>query len=468
MHRVGAAAFFDLDRTLLCGASGPLINEALVAAGIAPERQLPFQGALYSFYEAVGETLPSIALARGAAFLARGWSAEAVREAGRAAADKLEKLVTPFARPLLAEHRSAGRPTVLATTTPYDLVLPLAERLGFDDVVATRYAEDGGQYTGKLVGEFVWALGKLSAVRRWAAGRDVDLSQSFAYSDSLYDVPLLAAVGHPHAVNPDPRLRAVATVRRWPVLFLDVPPGVPKLFGLEPYDLVRVVARPELMPYARFDMAGADLVPGEGPAIVVSNHRSYFDVAALGLTAARRGRPLRFLGKKEVFDAPVVGALARAMGGIRVERGSGSDEPLREAARALEGGQLVAVLPQGTIPRGRDFFDPVLRGRTGAARLAAMTGAPVVPVGLWGTELVWPRSARVPRIGNLLHPPTVRVRVGRPVALGLVDAVADTDAIMAAIIDLLPAEARRVVEPSAEEVARAMPPGAPLDAVAPA
>src|SRR5205807_5579608 len=317
VHRVGAAAFFDLDRTLLRGASGPLINEALVAAGIAPERQLPFQGALYSFYEAVGETLPSIALARGAAFLARGWSAEAVREAGRAAADKLEKLVTPFARPLLAEHRSAGRPTVLATTTPYDLVLPLAERLGFDDVVATRYAEDGGQYTGKLVGEFVWALGKLSAVRRWAAGRDVDLSQSFAYSDSLYDVPLLAAVGHPHAVNPDPRLRAVATVRRWPVLFLDVPPGVPKLFGLEPYDLVRVVTRPELMPYARFDMAGVDLVPEQGPAIVVSNHRSYFDVAALGLAAARRGRPLRFLGKKEVFDAPVVGALARAMGGIR-------------------------------------------------------------------------------------------------------------------------------------------------------
>jgi putative phosphoserine phosphatase/1-acylglycerol-3-phosphate O-acyltransferase len=222
------------------------------------------------------------------------------------------------------------------------------------------------------------------------------------------------------------------------------------------------------MPYARFDIAGVDLIPEEGPAVVVSNHRSYFDVAALGLTAAKRGRALRFLGKKEVFDAPVVGALARAMGGIRVDRGSGSEEPLREAARALEAGQLVAVLPQGTIPRGRDFFDPVLKGRTGAARLAAMTGAPVVAVGLWGTELVWPRSARVPRIGNVLHPPTVRVRVGPRVPLGLDDAVADTDAIMAAIVELLPAEARRVVEPSAEEVARAMPPGAPLDAVAPA
>ena len=68
----------------------------------------------------------------------------------------------------------------------------------------------------------------------------------------------------------------------------------------------------------------------------------------------------------------------------------------------------------------------------------------------------------------MLHPPTVRVRVGPPVPLGLDDAVADTDAILAAIVDLLPPQARQVVEPSAEEVARAMPPGAPLDAVAPA
>jgi putative phosphoserine phosphatase/1-acylglycerol-3-phosphate O-acyltransferase len=192
----------------------------------------------------------------------------------------------------------------------------------------------------------------------------------------------------------------------------------------------------------------------------VANHRSYFDVAALGLTAAKRARPLRFLGKKEVFDAPVVGPLARALGGIRVERGSGSDEPLREAARALEGGQLVAVLPQGTIPRGRAFFDPVLKGRTGAARLAAMTGAPVIPVGVWGTEHVWPRSARLPRVTSVFNPPTVRVRVGLPVTLDLGDAQVDTEAIMDAIVALLPPEARRAVEPTTEEVARAMPPGA--------
>lgn len=453
------AAFFDLDRTLLRGASGPLIGEALVAAGLAPQRGLPGQGFLYKLFDLVGETLPSMALARGAVLAVRGWSREAVREAGRTAAEKLETLVAPYARPLLDEHRQAGRPVVLATTTPHDLVTPLAERLGFDDVVATRYAEDGdGAYTGRLEGEFVWATGKLAAVRRWAEQHGVDVRSSWAYSDSVYDLPLLSAVGHPHAVNPDPRLHVVATLRRWPVLHLDVPPGVPKLLGVEPADVVKLTARPELYPYARFDIAGVERIPTEGPAIVVANHRSYFDTVAIGLTVMQSGRSPRFLGKKEVFDAPVLGTLARAMGGIRVDRGSGSGEPLQEAARALAAGELVVLMPQGTIPRGRAFYEPTLVGKTGAARLAAMSQAPVVPIGLWGTEHVWPRSSRLPNVTNVLHPPDVRVRVGPPVPLSYDDAVADTETIMSAIVDLLPDDARVARALSEEEIARANPP----------
>jgi putative phosphoserine phosphatase/1-acylglycerol-3-phosphate O-acyltransferase len=457
----GAAAFFDLDRTLLRGASGPLISEALVAAGLAPERGVPGQGLLYKLYDLVGETLPSMALARGAVLAVRGWSREAVREAGKAAADKLETLVAPYAPGLIAEHRAAGRPVVLATTTPLDLVTPLAERLGFDDVVATRYAEDeSGAYTGRLEGEFVWATGKLAAVRRWSAEHDVDLRASWAYSDSIYDVPLLSAVGHPHAVNPDPRLAVFATVRRWPLLHLDVPPGVPKVAGVEPADVLKRTAWPELFPYARFDIEGVERIPSEGPVIIVANHRSYFDTAAVGLTVLRAGRAPRFLGKKEVFDAPVLGTLARAMGGIRVDRGSGSGEPLKEAGRALAAGELVILMPQGTIPRGRAFFDPELVGRTGAARLAAMTRAPVVPIGTWGTEQVWPRSSRVPNMTNLFNPPTVRVRVGEPVSgLRHKDPAADIKTIMKAIMALLPEESRVAREPTEEEIARAMPPG---------
>ena len=199
-------------------------------------------------------------------------------------------------------------------------------------------------------------------------------------------------------------------------------------------------------------------IPAEGPAIIAANHRSYFDTVAVGVSVLQSGRPLRFLGKKEVFDAPIVGQLARAMGGIRVDRGTESaGDSLGLATRALQAGELVAIMPQGTIPRGREFFDPVLKGKTGAARLAAATRAPVIPIGMWGTEKVWPRSAKVPNVLNVTNPPEVRVRVGRPVELAYDDVRADTERIMEAIMALLPPEAREVREPTEDELRRSKP-----------
>lgn len=454
-----AAAVFDLDRTLLVGASGPTITRALRDHGLIGDRSVPGEGVIYRIFDLIGETRPSMMLTRQAAKASAGWSRDAVRAAGAVAAEVLAEAVPPFAHQVIEQHRGAGRLLVMATTTPHDLVEPLAERLGFDAVVATRYRASDGRYVGEIDGAFVWGKGKLAAVRAWAEEAGVDLAESYAYSDSFYDLPLLNAVGRPHAVNPDPRLRVYATARRWPVLYFDVPPGVPKFAGVEPQRLVLPFARPELIPYARFDIAGTEHIPESGPAIIVGNHRSYFDPIAIALAMAKRGRPVRFLGKKEVFDAPLVGQLARALGGIRVERGSGSDEPLEAAASALAGGELVAVLPQGTIPRGREFFDPVLEGRWGAARLAAMSGVPVVPLGLWGTERVWPRSSRLPNLLNITSPPTVRIRVGEPIELGRSDPDADTRAMMDAIVALLPDEARVWREPSADELARTFPPG---------
>jgi putative phosphoserine phosphatase / 1-acylglycerol-3-phosphate O-acyltransferase len=454
-----SAVFIDLDRTLLCRASGQVINHALIQEGVLPEgSSLPGDQLLYAVNDRLGENLFSMGLVRAAARVARGWRQVQVQAAGRRAVAALSELVAPFAPQRLAEFRAEGHRLVLSTTTPVDMIAPFAEALGFDDLIATTYETKDGRYTGRLYEGFVWGTGKLRAVREWAADNGVDLADCHACSDSIFDVPLLSSVGSPHAVNPDPSLSLVAAARRWPVEHWDRPPGVPSVIGLEPYHVLRPFVRKLSFPYARFDIAGVENVPAYGPVLLASNHRSYFDVAALALVAREIGRPVRFLGKKEIFDAPVVGQIARAIGGIPVDRGSGSREPLRAAESALKAGEVVVVLPQGTIPRGYDFFDPVLHGKTGTARLASSTGATVVPVGLWGTEKVWPRSARLPDFTLVRHPPRVRIRVGRPVSLSLTDATSDTAAIMEAITALLPSVARVRHEPTAEELARTKPP----------
>jgi putative phosphoserine phosphatase/1-acylglycerol-3-phosphate O-acyltransferase len=456
------AAFFDLDRTLLAGASGVVFSAAMKEAGLV-SRAIPGEALVYRLFNTIGETLPSMALARQGVRFAKGKSREAVQLAAAIAAEQLLEMVQPMAAALFEEHRAAGRPVVMATTTPHDMVKPLADLLGLDGVIATQYGVgDDGTYNGTLDGPFVWSAGKLAAVRAWAEEHNIDLAHSYAYSDSYYDTPLLAAVGHPFVVNPDPRMAVMAAARRWPTIDLSAGGGgmakIP-VVNVEIQRLALSLTHPLFFPYAKFDIDGVENIPTTGPAIIVGNHRSYFDPMAMAVTIARTDRTVRFLGKKEVFDAPIVGQIAAAMGGIRVDRGTGSDEPLKAAAEALEAGDMVAVMPQGTIPRGKAFYDPKLKGRWGAARLAAMTGAPVIPVGLWGTEKVWPRSARLPNVLNIVNPPLITVRVGPAVPLKHQSPDADTKRIMKALMDLLPPESRVKRAPTAEEIAAALPRG---------
>lgn len=456
---MSAAAIFDLDRTLLPGSSGPILADELRRVGVVKGSASSIERLLFAVFDAVGETRPSMLLTRQGVRLTAGWDRKLVRKAGQRAARRLIDAVQPYAWREFAMHREAGRQLVLATTSPDDLAAPLATALGFDAVIATRYGRNGASYDGTVDGHFVWGKGKRAAVEEWAARTGVDLSESYAYSDSYYDLPLLSAVGHPVAVNPDPRLTLVARARRWSVRNLDVPIGVPKLAGIEPAKALTFLARPELLAFVRFDIKGTAKLPADGAVIVAANHRSYFDPAALAIALAQRGRVGRFLAKRELFDAPLVGNVMSGLGSIRVDRGSGSGAPLAAAAEALAAGESVVILPQGTIPRGEAFFEPQLVGRKGVATLARMTGAPVVPVGLWGTEAVWPRSAKVPQVWNVLRPPTVRVRVGAPVKLSGRSDEADVAKIMRAIEALLPKAAR--VRPAVTEamLARTFPSG---------
>lgn len=458
------AAFFDLDRTLLPKASGPALSAAMRQTGVVSAR-MPGESLLFGYFNLLGESLGSIALARQAVLVAKGRPSDAFDEAALLAADVLEPMVGPFARMLIAEHQEAGRPVVLATTTPEHLVLPLAERLGIDAVIATRYeVGEDGRFTGRNDGHFVWSMGKIAAVREWAQEEGIDLDQSFAYSDSIYDAPLLRAVGNPGAVNPDPRLQALAIAARWPTLHFDTSPGVLKLpvLGMELQRAVTLLSRPEVFPYAKFTIRGAENVPATGPAIMVGNHRSYFDVVAMVVAMNRTRRTARFLGKKELFDIPGVGSFFRAGGGISVDRrGDDPDSPdaFAAAVRSLAGGEIVAMMPEGTIPRGIEFFRPGMSGFPGAARLAHLSKVPVIPFAITGTEKVWPRSSRIPRVTNLLGRPEVTVTFGEPVELKYRSVPRDMERIFDAITSMLPDEVREPARPTLAELALTYPDG---------
>ncbi len=457
------AAIFDLDRTLITASSATVFRKHLALHGLGTGRDLPLVDVFTRYYEQFGETWLMMQPARLASRSSARWSTAVVEGAMRDAADELATMLVPGAVKAIREHRAAGRHLLMATTSPYAFVQPFAERIGFDDVVATRWQRvegpQGEEFTGRMLGGFVWGRSKADAVTAWAHEHGVEMANSWAYSDSYFDAPLLAAVGHPVVVNPDAQLRVVATIRRWPVKHFDRAEGVSKFAGRELQEWGRPFVRPEILaPNARIEFAGVENIPTRGPAIVVFNHRSYFDPTVMALVIAKAGRNVRGLGKKEVFDVPIIGRILRASGGIRVERGTGSDEPLDAAIAAIEAGEVLMIAPEGTIPRGPAFFDPVLKGRWGAARIAAATGAPVIPVGLWGTEKVWPRSSRLPRM-SMSDRPLVTATIGPPVDLKHRSPDADTKRIMKAISAVLPPEARVRRTPTAEELTLTYPPG---------
>jgi putative phosphoserine phosphatase/1-acylglycerol-3-phosphate O-acyltransferase len=458
---VTRAAFFDLDRTLLGDSSGFLIMEALAEKGLISERQQSLAEVGRSVFRVLGETRVGMEITRRSISRLAGWTRHDLREAAERSLEKLDAAVYAEARTLIDRHHAAGDLVVIATSTGRDIVEPLAERLGVDRLIATEYEESDGKLTGGFIGKWLWGPDKAEAVREFAEREDIDLEDSYAYSDSYYDRHLLEMVGYPRPVNPDPLLRAYSVRKGWPVLEFRNRAGLPKM-AVEPYDLIRPFAHPLLSPI-EIIAEGVPLIPRDGPVIVAANHRSYLDPVILAAVASRRGRKLRYLGKKELFDAPLVGQAMRILGQIRVDRGTGGTLPLQQGVDALNRGEAVGIFPQGTIPRGEAFFDPALTARSGVARLAVASDAPVVPVAIWDSERIWPRSSRLPKVMEVVTRRPVHARVGEPIQLkGDVEDTANlrelAQHVMDRIVALLPDEVRNPPKPSQGQIEAATPP----------
>ena len=230
------AAFFDLDKTIIAKSSvlafgkpfyqGGLINRRAVLRSAYAQFVFALAGADHDQIERMRAYLAS---------MCTGWDVAQVREI---VSETLHEIIDPIvydeAVELITMHKAAGRDVIIVSTSGEEVVAPIGAMLGADDVIATRMVVADGKYTGEIE-RYAYGPEKAVAVLELAVQRGYDLSGCYAYSDSVTDLPMLEAVGNPHAVNPDRALRKIANERGWPLLaFSNAVPLRERLAGMRP------------------------------------------------------------------------------------------------------------------------------------------------------------------------------------------------------------------------------------------
>ncbi len=218
------AAFFDLDKTIIAKSSTLAFSKPFQAGGLISRRAVLRSTYAQFVYLVGGADHDQMEKMRHfMSQLCAGWDVATVNEI---VADTLHNVVDPIvydeAVCLIEEHHQAGRDVVVVSASGTEVVGPIAAMLGADRVIATRMEIVDGCYSGNIE-YYAYAEEKARAIRDLADDVGYDLEASYAYSDSVTDVPMLEAVGHSHAVNPDKELRRVAAEHGWPILVFTKP-----------------------------------------------------------------------------------------------------------------------------------------------------------------------------------------------------------------------------------------------------
>ncbi len=425
-------AFFDVDRTLLAGFSAAaFVRERLFSGSMSPRELVGTTAGTLGFL--LGRTgFSGLVTAHAAAY--RGLSERVLEELGQEVFDKhLATEIFPESRALVRAHRARGHTlAIVSSATPYQ-VEPVARELGVEHVLCTRLEVEDGIITGRVLRPTCFGEGKRSAAEGLAAEQGLDLDESFFYTDSRDDLPLLERVGRPRPLNPDARLAQLAKERRWPVRRFHSR-GAPGLGPLARSALAYGSVLPAaaaglavgLLNRSQRDgvnmaaslwgdlstaLAGIDLrVEGEEhlwshrPAVFIFNHQSGLDAPLMVKLVRRDGTGI---GKAELRRNPLFGPLFRAAGMVFIDRGNTAKaiEAMKPAVEALRQGMSILIAPEGTraaTPRLGHF-------KKGAFHLAMQARVPIVPVVFRNVLDALPRNALV------IRPTTVEAVVLPPV-----------------------------------------------------
>jgi HAD superfamily hydrolase (TIGR01490 family) len=216
---VRTAAFFDLDKTVIAKSSTLAFSKPFFAQGLLNRRAvLKSTYAQFIFLMSGADHDQMDRMRSYLTNMCTGWDVEQVKTI---VAETLHEIVDPLvfaeAANLIADHKLCGRDVVVVSASGEEIVAPIARELGATHSMATRMVVEDGKYTGE-VAFYCYGVGKVQAIQELSEREGYALEHCYAYSDSVTDLPMLEAVGHPSVVNPDRGLRKEALAREWPVL----------------------------------------------------------------------------------------------------------------------------------------------------------------------------------------------------------------------------------------------------------
>ena len=349
--------------------------------------------------------------------------AESVLEdAGQRTFEKhLATQIYPESRALVRAHQEMGHTVAIITSATRYQAEPVARELGIEHLLYTQLGVENGILTGKVVRPTCYGEGKATAGRSLASKYDLDLDESYFYSDSHEDLPLFEIVGHPRPLNPNRKLAQISKERKWPVrrftsrgtptagdvvrtglLYGSLAPSVG--FGIaagllnrsrrEAFNVMGSVWGDLAASAAGIDLRveGQENLWSHRPAVFIFNHQSGLELVLM-LKMLRKD--FTGIAKQELRNNPIFGPLFRAAGVVFVDRSDTAKaiEALEPAVEALRHGRSLIIAPEGT----RSTTAHVGRFKKGAFRLAMDANVPVVPVVFRNVLDALPKGAVVVR-----------------------------------------------------------------------
>lgn len=426
-------AFFDLDKTLVNGFSGTSFFMERWKSGDMPVKELAanFTASISYLKNKRGFSDMLVKTTR----LLKDMPESKYIELGEEVFEKsLVSEIFPEARALVKAHQNKGHTVaIVSSALPYQ-IRPFARYLGIDIIRCTQLEVKNGLFTGNVIRPTCWGEGKAIAGRELSETYDLDLDESFFYSDSHEDLPLLEAVGKPRPLNADEKLAALARDRNWPTQTF-TSRGKPDLkqvlrtavaYGSMPIALIAGLPTKWLSGSARQQANTTNLVWNEiagaavgldlriegqqhlwshRPAMFLFNHQSGADTLIVGSLLQRD-----FSGvvKKEAESNLLAGPFLKAIGSVFIDREDKSKalEALEPAVEALRNDISMVVSPEGT----RSLTEELGPFKKGAFHMAMQAGVPIVPIVIHNAIDVLPRGASV------FRPATVEVEILPPVA----------------------------------------------------